>query len=230
MYLKHFVFLIILVYGVDCLMAQDKPSFIGIRGGASFPYGKYQAKTLDGGSFTLTGFNVSAEGAWFFMKKLGIGASVGVNMHPVDVSSYGWERVVNIPLLVDVTIRSDPYLVLTAMAGPYFQTPISKKFSFTSKLLVGLLYGKSPYQLHKAEYYPFGLVYEEKTSATDYKFSWQAGIGFRYDISPCFGLVFDSEIFYDKLIFGFNTSQGGVRYDEHIISFINTTLGIRFNL
>lgn len=230
MRLKVVFFLIAFMGSMVLLVAQDKPSFIGVRGGASFPYGEYHAKTLYGGSFTLTGFNVSAEGAWFFMKKLGIGASVGVNMHPVDVSSYGWERVVNHPLLVDVTIRSEAYMVITAMAGPYFQTPIFKKFSFTSKLLVGLLYGKSPYQLHKAEYYPFGLVYEEKTSATDYKFSWQAGIGLRYDISPCFGLVFDSEIFYDKLIFGFNTSQGGVRYDEHIISFINTTLGIRFNL
>ena len=38
-----------------------------------------------------------------------------------------------------------------------------------------------------------------------------------------------TDIFYDKLIFGFRTANG-TRYDEHIISFINTTLGVRLDL
>ena len=229
MNLRYFLILVILTVGLDSLMAQDKPSFVGIRSGVSIPFGKYHATTLDGGSFTLAGFNVSAEGAWFFKPKFGIGASVGLNFHPVDVYRLGWEKVQADPFLQDVYIRSDPYKIITAMAGFYTQLPIKGKFWFTGKLLGGLLYGKTPYQLYKPEYFLTGPEYYEITSSKDYKFSWQAGIGFRYDITPCFGLVIDSEIFYDKLIFGFNTSSG-IRYDEHIISFINTTLGVRFDL
>jgi hypothetical protein len=129
----------------------------------------------------------------------------------------------------DVIIRSDPYRIITAMAGLTGQTFIAGKFYLTGKILCGLLYGQTPYQLYKPEYFMTGPEYFEITSAKDWKFSWQAGVGFRYDISPCFGLVFDSEIFYDKLTFGFVTADGQ-RNEEHVISFINTTLGIRFDL
>ena len=229
MNLRYYLILLILTAWLNSLQAQDKPSFVGIRSGVSIPFGKYHATTLDDGSFALTGFNVSAEGAWFFNPRFGIGASVGLNFHPVDVYRLGWEKVQADPFLQDVYIRSDPYQIITAMAGFYTQLPIKGKFWFTGKLLGGLLYGKTPYQLYKPEYFLTGPEYYEITSSKDYKFSWQVGIGFRYDISPCFGLVLDSEIFYDKLIFGFNTSSG-VRYDEHTISFINTTLGVRFDL
>jgi len=227
--LKHFVFIIILIPGIGSLKAQEKPSFVGIRSGVSIPFGKYQATTPGEGSFTLAGFNVTAEGAWFFKPKFGIGASAGLNYHPVDVSSLGWEKVQEDPFLQDVTIRSEPYRIITAMAGIFTQLPVKGKLLFTGKLLGGLLYGITPYQLYKPEYFQTGPEYYEITSSKDYKFSWQAGIGFRYDISPCFGIALDSEIFYDKLVFGFNTSTG-TRYDMHIISFINTTLGVRFNL
>lgn len=209
--------------------AQKKPSFIAIRGGASIPFGKYHEKNLDGGSFTLTGFNVSAEGAWFFHPKIGVGASAGINFHPVDVGVLGWEKVQSDPFLDDLYIRSDPYKIMTAMAGFYTQLPIKGKFFFTGKLLGGLLWGQTPYQLYKPDYFVVGPAYFEITPATDMKFSWQAGIGLRYDISSCFGLVLDGELMYDKLVFQFNTGSGP-RTDERIISFINTTLGIRFNL
>ncbi len=111
----------------------------------------------------------------------------------------------------------------------YVKLPIFYKLSFTGKLLCGLLYGKTPYKLYKADYYFVGRLYHEITSAQDWKFSWQAGIGFRYNISPCFGLVLDTDLFYDQLAFDFQTSSG-IRTDERVISFINTTLGVQFDL
>jgi len=56
MYLKHFVFLIILTLGIDNLMAQEKHSFVGIRSGVSIPIRKYCSTTLDGGNFIQAGF------------------------------------------------------------------------------------------------------------------------------------------------------------------------------
>ena len=227
-YSCHIV-LISLVVLVISASAQKNPSFVAIKGGASFPFGKYHQKDIEEGSFALTGFNVSAEGAWFFTPKFGVGASAGINFHPVDVGVLGWEKVQDDPFLDDLYIRSDPYKIITAMAGFYTQIPIKAKFSFTGKLLGGLLWGQTPYQLYKPTYFMVGPPYYEITPATDWKFSWTAGMGFRYDISPCFGLVLESEIFYDQLDFQFETSTT-TRTDKRIISFINTTLGIRFNL
>lgn len=218
---------LLIISGIN--FAQDKPSFIAIRGGASIPFGQYTYKNLENGSFALTGFDISAEGAWFFKPKFGVGVSAGLNFHPVDVGPLGWEKVKNDPFLEDVYIRSDPYTIMTAMAGFYTQLPIKGKFFMTGKILGGVLWGKSPYQLYKPQYYLTGPSYFEITSATDWKISWQAGTGLRYNISPCFGLVFDVEIFYDELGFTFNSSTGTYT-DKRIISFVNTTLGVRFNL
>jgi len=222
-------FIFIIVFLAISLNAQKKPSFIGIRGGASIPFGKYHSTSLDDGSFTQTGFNVSVDGAWFFKPKFGIGASAGINLHPVNVSALGWEIKTNDQFMEDIYIRSDPYQIITAMGGFYVNLPIYRKFSFTGKLLGGLLYGKTPYKLYKADYFFIGRLYHEITPAKDWKFSWQAGVGFRYNISPCFGLVLDADLFYDQLSFNFNTSSG-TRTDTRIISFVNTTLGIQFDL
>lgn len=229
MNLKRIFILCFFIGGFLSLQAQEKPSFVGIRSGVSVPFGKYHSSDLYHGSAALSGFNVSADGAWFFMEQLGVGASVGFNLHPVDVSSLGYEYVQDDPFLMDVTIRSDSYQMLTAMAGLYTQLPIKGKFSFTGKILGGLLYGKTPYQLFKPQYFLTGPAYYERTSSRDFKFSWQAGIGFRYDISPCFGLVLDADFYYDKLSFGF-TNYAGTYYDDHIISYFTNTLGVRFDL
>jgi opacity protein-like surface antigen len=210
-------------------LSQPGNSFVGFNAGMAFPYGKFRSESLDGGSFAMNGFSFYGEGAWFFHPRFGIGASAGFNLNPVDVSALGWEKVQNDPFLQDVTIRSDPYLTITAMGGAYTKLPLWKKFSFSGKILVGLLYGETPYQLYKPEYFIFGPPYYEITSAKDWKFSWQAGAGIQYDVSPYVGLVLEGVILYDQLSFDFQTANG-IRTDIHTIALINTTLGLRIRL
>lgn len=226
------------IIGVVCVLlfltsftsfSQETPSFVGFNAGLSIPVGKFRETSLEDGSFALTGMNVNAEGAWFFMPKLGVGASVGFNLNPVDVSSLGWEKVKDDPFLNDLTIRSEPWLTITAMAGAYTKLPLYKDFFFTGKLLGGLLWGETPYQLYKPEYFATGPDYYEITSARNWKFSWQAGAGIQYDISPCIGLILEGVFMYDQLDFAFSTANG-TRIDTHTISLINTTLGLRINL
>ena len=209
--------------------SQDNPSFVGLNAGFSIPYGKFRSTDLEDGSFALTGMNVNAEGAWFFSPKLGVGASGGFNLNPVYVSALGWAKVQDDPFLQDVTIRSDPYLTVTAMAGMYTKLPVYKNFYFSGKLLAGLLWGRTPYQLHKPEYFATGPDYYEITSAKDWKFSWQAGAGIVYDLSPCVSLLLEGVIMYDQLSFNFNTANG-IRTQVHTISIINTTLGFRIRI
>ena len=209
--------------------AQDKSSFIGMRSGISIPFGKYAEKKLDDGCFVLAGFNVTVEGAWFYKSKFGVGASVGLNLHPVDVASLAKARVDKDPFLNNVVVRSEPYLIITAMVGPYFQLPVSSRFSLSAKLLGGLLFGKTPHQLYKPDYYLLPNNWAEITSAIDWKFSWQTGIGAKYNLSSCVDLVIDTDLYYDQLSFNFSTSQG-VRTDKRTIYFINATVGFRINI
>jgi hypothetical protein len=218
-----FIFVSILV------RAQDFPSFVSIRSGVSIPVGDYAFKELEGGSYAQPGFNVTLGGAWFFKPKFGVEAIASMNLHPVDVASLGRSKVDADPFLLDVTIRSDPYLIITSMIGPAVQLPLGGRFSIKGKFLGGLLYGKTPYQLYKPEYFGVNAPWSEITSSQDWKLSWQAGIGLAYYLS-CVGFVFDTEIIHDQLEFMFNTAGGGVRIDYKTISIINATLGIHLLL
>lgn len=223
---RFFVFILFSFFYFSLAQSQDNPSFAGISSGGSFPIGKFRATNLENGSFALTGVNINAEGAWFFKPHLGVGAAVGSNINPIYVSALGWEKVQENFLMLDVTIRSDPFRTFYAMAGLYGQYPVFNTFSVTGKALGGLLYGETPYQLYKPTYVLGGPDFYEITSARDWKFSWQIGTGILYDISPCIGLILEGVLMHDKLSFNFNTSDGN-RTDTHTISLINTTLGIR---
>jgi hypothetical protein len=209
--------------------AQDNNSFFGIKAGASIPLGDYRKTSIDGGSFALTGYNVTAEGAWFFKPQFGIGASAAIQQHPVDVGVLGWEKVQADPFLEDLYIRSDPYLILTGFIGMYYRYPIINKLSVEAKIQGGMLYGKTPYQLYKPRYFITGPEYYEITSAQDWNLAGNAGLGIRYDISPCFGIVLDSDLTYSNLAFRF-VSALGERIDQRQILFLNTTMGLRINL
>ena len=120
-------------------------------------------------------------------------------------------------------------VLLTAMVGGYTKIPVWRSFSFTGKLLGGLLYGRTPYQLYKPQYFFNGPAYYEITPAKDWKFSWQAGAGIQWDVSPCVGLVLEGVVLYDKLNFDFRTASG-IRTDTHTISLVNTSLGVRIRI
>jgi hypothetical protein len=221
--------LILLALASTNLHAQVKNSFFGINTGASFPIGNFKSTELNTGSFAITGLTVNMEGAWFFLPYLGVGASAGFSLNPLDVGALEWATYNTDPFLNDVIIRSEPFFTATAMAGAYSIYPVYKKFSVCGKLLGGLLYGNTPYQLYKPEYFLFGPAYYEITSAQDWKFSFQAGAGIHCDVSECIGLIAEATILYDNLSFNFNTSQG-IRTDVRTIAMINTTFGVRIKI
>jgi opacity protein-like surface antigen len=224
-----FIGILLFIVASRDLHAQVKNSFFGINTGASFPIGDFKSTELNTGSFAITGLTVNMEGAWFFLPYLGVGASAGFNLNPLDVGALEWETYNIDPFLNDISIRSEPFFTVTAMAGAYTICPVYKKVSVTGKLLGGLLFGNTPYQLYKPEYFLFGPPFYEKTSAQDWKFSFQAGAGIHYDVSGCIGLIAEATILYDKLNFNFNTSQG-IRTDVRTIAMINTTIGFRIKI
>ncbi len=216
----------ILLTGVK---AQESQSFFGIKSGASFPLLNYKSTSLEDGSFAITGYHVTVEGAWFFKPRLGIGASAALQQHPVDVSLLGWEKVQADAFLEDLYIRSDPYLLLTGMAGLYYRYPIINKLNLEVKLLGGILYGRTPYQLYKPKYFLSGPEYYEITSARDWNFTGNVGVGIQYDLTPCYSLVLDTDWIYSNLAFSFNSATG-TRIDKRTIAYMNLSLGLRIKL
>ncbi|MCK9399968.1 MAG: hypothetical protein M0Q51_08260 [Bacteroidales bacterium] len=208
------------------LSAQQKPSFIGLQAGPSFPVGKFQEKKLPDGSFTLIGFSTSLEGAWFFTSWMGVGGSAGMHFHPVDVRTLGYEKVVADPFMNDVYIRSDPYRSYTVYAGLFFQFPLVQRLSLTAKALRGIMFTQSPYQLYKADYEMIGEKWFEITSAGDFEGSFLAGAGLKYELKNCIGFSLNTEFTYNEMNFDFELSDGSVRTDKKVVAFVNVLLGI----
>ena len=222
---KHIIAILTLTVISSGISAQQKNSFFSVGSGVSIPVGTYGGIDYDESCFTTTGINLNLEGAWYFLPYLGIGAQVGYNLHPVDVRALGYARVQNDPFLLDVSTRSESYQMITAGIGPYASWNIWKDLSFHGKLLAGMIFGKTPYQIFEPEYFLTGPRYEVKSSAQDYGFIVIPGIGFQYNVSPCIGLKLDSEFYYREMVYGFNTGST-VRYDYRPTSFINVTLGL----
>jgi len=222
---KYFIsaFIISITLG---LSAQQKPSFISLQTGPSFPVGKFKDKKLPDGSFSLTGFSTSLEGAWFFKSWLGAGGSAGMHFHPVDVKTLGYEKVIADPFMNDVYIRSDPYRSYTLYAGFYFQVPLLQRLSFTAKALGGMIYTQSPYQLYKAEYEMIGEKWFEITSAGDFEGSFLAGAGLKYELKNCIGFSLNSEFTYNVMDFDFELTNGTIRTDKKVVAFVNVLGGI----
>lgn len=228
--MKKIFISIVFLFVAIITTAQQKPSFVSLQVGTSFPVAKFHGKEFPDGGFALAGLCTSIEGAWFFRSWLGVGASAGVNMHPVDVGDLGYETVQENPFITDLIIRSDPYLALSLYTGLFFQFPLVQKLSVTAKALGGIIYTQTPYQLYKAEYYLIGENWYEITSAGDYEGSFLAGAGLRYDLNDCLGFSLQGDFTYNVMDFNFIQSDGSVRTDEKVVSFVNLSAGLVIKL
>ncbi len=225
---NRMIFLLMIFLSLQSF-AQHSNSFISLRNGISVPLKPYSSHNLGKGSFTTLGINVSMDGAWFFTDHFGIGGQIGLNLHPVDVSALARAKVNADPFLSDLIIRSDPFRVINAALGIYTRWNIGKNFSVNAKLLGGILWVNTAYQLYKPTYFLAGPAYYEITTAKDHKFILEPGIGLEYKISSCFAVKAEAELLSRTMQFGFNTWEG-IRYDRKRISFINTVIGFAISL
>jgi len=225
-FVTRFIFVLLAISGFSQIKAQQWPSYFALRAGVSVPFGKFSSYNLQESSFAMTGITFSADGAWFFLPYLGVGGEFGYNQQPIDVSTLGYEKVQADPALEDVTIRSEGFQTLTTAAGLYADWNFWKSFSLTGKVLGGWIWGKTPYQLYKPEYFMVGQIdWYEITSAKDNGFIVVPGIGLQYKISPCIGVKAESELYYHNMQFGYSRF-GEVYYIDRTVSFVNITLGL----
>lgn len=206
-------------------VCQERNSFISIRTGYSYPVGKYSSNDLDDGSFANIGLNASVEGGWYFRPHIGIGGQAGINLHPLDLQELAIAKIEADPFLSDIRIRSEEFQSITSTTGFYGKWSIRKKFQVNGKILSGIMYAKTPYQIYKPQYFIVGPEYYEITSSTDYGFLLIGGAGIQYSALPYLGLKIEGEFHYSDLTFRFNSAEGVIN-DHKVISFINLVFGL----
>ncbi len=227
--MKRVLLLILIVLGVLNMRAEGDGSTISLHGSFSVPLGDYGSKEYQKGSFTTPGVSFGAEGVWNFKYGIGFGIDVNYSLHPVDVIALATEMVNNDPFLTNVVVRSDPYSILTISGGIYYSVNLSDKLELQPKLLLGIMFGKTPFQLFEPTYFIVGPEYFKITSSRDQGLTYRPGISLRYSVSSCVSLNIRVNYTYSDLSFGFITSQGK-EYRDKSISFLDFGLGLVIHL
>ena len=227
--MKKLVFILFAVLIFNSASAGDGKSFISLHSGVSLPVGDYSAHSLDYGCFTTTGVSFGAEGAWFFWKNLGVGADVNYSLHTVDAIGLATEMVRVDQFLVDMNVRSDPYTMLTTMAGFYYSYNIKQKITIQPKLMAGVIFGKTPFQLFEPTFYLLGPSYFKTTSSRDRSFAIKPGISINYHINNCIALGMHANYTMSNMVFGFYTYDG-LENRKRKIRYLDMGLGLIIKL
>ncbi len=207
-------------------IGQQQRISVNIRSGLSLPLADYASKNLADGSFTLPGFASSMESSFLVYKNWGVLLQGGVNFHPVDVGSLGYEKVLDDPFLQDVYIRSESFRIIQLSGGVLRRFDLGNNFSLDGKLIAGAFLSQTPYQVYRPSYFLTGPDLYVITSAKDRSFAYGLGIDFSYYINDCVRMTISSEYQHSRAAFGF-ISGGQQRIDWRNISFINILFGVQ---
>jgi hypothetical protein len=221
----------ILLGNANLAFSQEHHSFIGYSMGPSFPVGKYYLNDLQNGSYANPGITFSLVGSWYFLPYLGIGAQISENIHPLDVANLTYDKVVADQFMEQLNLQSEPYEIRTYMAGINFKWPIWKeKIYILAKGMAGMIWMRTPDQLHGATFF-MGIEHSYWiTSARDKKFAFIAGTALEYSIFERAGLLLSAEYSGRKMEFTYYTSATSSYEKIHQITYINVALGINLYL
>lgn len=189
------------------------------------PIGDYAAYDLDKGGFTTEGMSLGAEGAWYFYKNIGFGADISYSLHSVDAIGIANKKMEDAILLNQLYVRSDPYKMITTMAGFYYSINVMNGFTVEPKLLGGVMFGKSPWQLYEQELYLLGDSYYKITPSKAHAFAFKAGVAFKYEVSPCLALSLFADYSQSDLSYGFYSS-GVLGYKDIKTAYFDMGLGL----
>lgn len=209
--------------------AGEGKSFISLRSGVSMPFGDYSRKSIDNGCFTMKGVSLGAEGAWYFWKNLGVGIDVNYSIHPVDAVGLATEMVRVDPFLLDVYVRSDPYTMLTILGGFYYSYSLTQRITLQPKVVGGVIFGKTPFQLFEPTFFLLGPAYFKTTSSRDRSFAFKPGISINYHINNCIALGMHADYTMSNMAFGFYTHDG-LEIRKRKIRYLDIGLGLTIKL
>jgi hypothetical protein len=222
--MKKTLFLILFLSSIT-LFAQTHHAYFELKSGMSLPVLDYSSNNLETGCFTEPGITFSLEAGMKIYKQWGVSIQSGFQLHSVDVGLLGWEKMQADPFLEDLYIRSDPYRIIHIVAGPDYSFPFHNKFNLDLKLLGGVFFSRTPYQLYKPTYFMVGPPYYEITSSSDISFAYGGGARFRYAITSCYEVSMQGEFLSSQVAFPFQSASTS-RIENKTISFVNISAGL----
>ncbi len=205
--------------------AQDTKLSFALRSNVSIPFGTYTGNDIKKSGFTQTGISFGSELSWHVNQKIGIVLDFNQTYHPVRTGDLGAAMVNDDNFLLDVYIRSESYSLSTTLLGATYNIQINEKLNVKPKLLIGVMYGKTPYQLFFPKYYLYGPSYFTITSSRDYRLAFKGGANLVYAFNQYVFMDLNIDLTYSKLKFGFRNYEGFV-YKERDILFTNIGIGL----
>ncbi len=205
---------------------QTERFAFSIRSGLSLPAGAYAAKQLPDGSFSLPGFAAVGETSVRIYQAFGLIVQGGVQFHPLDVAALGAAKVFDDPFLQDVYIRSEPYRIIHAAGGVDYGYKLGKGFTTRAKMLGGVFFSQTPFQVYRPTYFLTGPDFFLITSAHDRSFAYGGGVEINYQINDCLQIGYGADYLRSRAAFGF-ISAGSQRIEWRNIVFLNMLFGIR---
>ncbi|PLX03703.1 MAG: hypothetical protein C0595_06340 [Marinilabiliales bacterium] len=205
--------------------AQDAKLSFSLRSNLSTPLGSYAGNDYTKSSYTQTGISFGSELTWNISQKFGLVLDFNQTFHPVNTSELGAAMVNDDNFLLDVYIRSDSYSLSTTLLGTTYKIKVNDKLNVNPKILLGVMYGKTPYQLFFPEYYLYGPSYFTITSSKDYGLAFKGGANLIYEFNKYVSMDLNFDLTYSKLKFGF-TNYEGFMYKDRDILFTNIGVGL----
>lgn len=187
--------------------AQKNNSFVGIRFGEALPMGEFGSQKYGSGGYALLGKCFGGEVAWFITPKIGFGADVSMNSFGYASGFYTEDYLKSEPGFTNVGMLSGPYKISTYMAGVYYKSTISRKFSSTFKLMGGLFKARTPDQLFYVDAFGGIKLTFWKTAARDLKFTFLTGASFEYKLYDKVSILLQADFTYAEPAFTYKTSS-----------------------
>lgn len=212
------------------VQAGDGKSFFSLKSSFSVALGDYGENNLEKGCFTTNGMSLGAEGAWFFWKNIGFGLDISYSLHSVDAVGLASESVAVDPFVTDLTVRSEPYTMLTLLGGFYYSFSLSQRFTLKPKILGGIMFGKTPFQLYEPILLFPGPLYYKTTSSKAHNFAIKGGLAINYDFMENVAIGIYADYSYSYLSFGFKTAGGHFENRNRKISYFDLGLALVINL
>jgi len=232
-----------LLFGVVLTMqAQDKAkNYLGFSVGSTFATGDFastETGTLNNwnntAGFAKTSFMVGAEGAYYFLPKLGVVGTINFSDHgrfeTADVKKLG-DSYTDAFAVDESTVKTTGrYRSLTVMAGPQLSLPFNK-LTIDIRAMGGLLTSLSSPEITVLLEDQTDATFTQKSSSAS-AFGWSAGAGLRYALSDKLGLMFRADYFSSEGVKIENTNRAndaGRLVTKQPMLWINTTIGIAYS-
>jgi hypothetical protein len=160
----------------------EKKGYLAVLAGPSTPINDLASKDPEnkGAGFAKSGAIFDLSFSYRFGKNFGMATSIRGQSYLVDAQAMADELVKSAPSGSLVSVESKAWSIGGFLLGGYGSFPISGRFSFDTKLMLGFLSATSPELTIKISG-PFGSGTGTQKSASSATFAYMAGAGIRYD-------------------------------------------------